>query len=115
MDQHLPYKSSHAQIGVRLKIIPNDTVRANQRSISALTVIVKLLTVQNKSKLESVAYLRFSPASAKRGLVRFLAWRIEEKEARRVLNFGKQGSYALGTANLTLNFKNTPSLEHLKR
>ena len=54
----------------------------------------------NRSKqeqLKSVAYLRFSPASAKRGLVRFLAWRIEEKEARRVLNFGKQGSYALGS------------------
>ena len=76
---------------------------------------IKFLTVQNKSKLKSAAYLRFSPASAKRGRVRFLAWRIEDKEAKRVLNFGKQGSSALGTANLTLNFKKKSLLEHLKR
>jgi hypothetical protein len=61
--------------------------------------MVKFLTVQNKSKLKSMAYLRFSPASAKRGSVRFLAWRIEDKEAKRVLNFGKQDSSALNTAN----------------
>lgn len=65
-------------------------------------IIVKFLTVQNKSKHKSVAYLRFSPASAKRGCVRFLAWLIEDKEAKRVLNFGKQGSSALVIANLTL-------------
>ena|SRR5665647_2616967 len=78
-------------------------------------IIVKFLTVQNKSNLNLRHICVFSPASAKRGRVRFLALLIENKEAWRALNFGKQGSSALVTANLTLNFKNAPSLQHLKR
>jgi hypothetical protein len=47
--------------------------------------------------------------------VRFLAWLIEENEAKIVLNFVKQDSSAFAIANLTLNFKNAPSLERLKQ
>jgi hypothetical protein len=75
----------------------------------------KVFNRSKQEQLKSVAYLRFSPASAKRGSARFLAWLIEDKEAKRVLNFVKQGSSALVIANLTLNFKNAPSLEQLKR
>jgi hypothetical protein len=83
-------------------LYPKETLKENKISTSAQALIVMFLTVQNKSNLNLWHICVFSPASAKRGRVRFLAWLIEDKETKRVLNLEKQGSSALGTANLTL-------------
>ena len=58
--------------------------------------------------------MRFS-AKSKLGVLAFWETHIGDIGQRRVWNFGKRGSSAFNTANMTLNFRNASSLAIRKR